>query len=297
MTVAASVIVPTCNRAADLRHCLDALSEQSLSPEQFEVLVIDDGSIDDTAKVVEAFRGNARLDVRYHFQPNRGPAAARNRGIGQARGELIAFTDDDCRPDPEWLTDLLAALPADPLCAGVGGKTIRLRESMTGRYIDAIGMMRPRIKHGQVLWLVTANALYRRSCLEKIGGFDEQFAGPGGEDVDLSAQLRGLGYYFTTTERALVRHNHRDTLRGLFATFVRYGQGEKQQVKLGRKCGLCHRLLAAYLVCCLGHFAIEGFRLAIGPGFQLRDRMGFPWLRLLSNAGIFVGYALQGRSG
>ncbi len=297
MTVAASVIIPTCNRAADLHHCLHALAEQSLSPAQFEVLVIDDGSSDDTAKVVETFRGNSHLDVRYHYQPNRGPAAARNRGIGLARGDLVAFTDDDCRPDPEWLADLLAALPSDSRCAGVGGRTIRLRESMTARYMDAIGMMNPRIKGDQVLWLVTANALYRRSCLEEIGGFDERFPRPGGEDVDLSARLRSHGYYFTTTVRALLRHNHRDTLRGLFATFVCYGQGEAQQVKLGRKNGPCHRLLAAFLVCCLGHFAVEAFKLALGPRFRLRDRLGFPLLRFLSNAGIFVGYALQGRSG
>ena len=95
-----SVVIPTYNRAPELETCLTALAAQTLSPDQFEVLVIDDGSSDSTSSLLETLSSGNPMDLRYFVQPNEGPAAARNAGIEQAKGEWIAFTDDDCIPDP-----------------------------------------------------------------------------------------------------------------------------------------------------------------------------------------------------
>jgi len=293
VSISVSVIIPTYNRAADLRHCLEALAAQTLSPDRYEVLVIDDGSSDETPAVVAEAQLTACHDLRSFVQPNRGPGAARNQGIRHASGEVIAFTDDDCRPDRDWLEALLTALPADPRIAGIGGRTVRLRDTLVSRYIDAIGMLHHPRKQGSVLWLVTANALYRRSSLSEVGGFEEQFGWPGGEDVELSARIRAKEYSLTTTEKAIVHHNHRDSLRGLYRTCVRYGRGEAIQVKLGRKSGFYHRWLAIFLVCVIGHFVLEATKLLIRPDLRLVDRLAFPWLRLMCNVGIFVGYASE----
>ncbi len=291
MTVVVSVVVPTHNRAHELRECLLGLAAQSLSAEQFEVIVVDDGSSDDTLQVVESVRCNSSVKLRYVFQSILGPSAARNLGIEMAQAELIAFTDDDCRANPCWLERLLHALPEDPKVAGVGGETIRVRENVIGRYIDAIGTLSHGVKDGIVIYLVTAKALFRRSCLQSIGGFERRIDWPGGEDVDLSFRLLEQGYRLEVTNRAVIRHKHRDTLGGLYRTFVRYGRGEAQQVLLGRRGGFFHSFTFIFVFCCLGHFVVESVKLVFRPGILLGDRLRFPFLRLVTNLGIAMGYA------
>jgi len=295
MPIEVSVIVPTYDRPQDLEACLNSLALQSLGRDRFEVLVVDDGSPPSTAEVVQAARERTDLNLRYFRQANRGPAAARNLGVDQAATDLVAFTDDDCRPDVSWLAELLRALPDDGNCAGVGGETVRLRDTLTGRYIDEIGMLRPHIRGGPGDYLVTANALFRRGCLKAVGGFEPEFRWAGGEDVELSARLRSHGYRLIATRTALVRHNHRDRVNELYATFVRYGRGEAEQANLGRKRRFYHRWVGFYFLGCAGHWVLESARLCARPGLRFRDRLAFPWLRLISNAGIFTGYASHRR--
>lgn len=110
-----SVVIPTYNRAATLRQTLTALMAQDYP--DYEIIVVDDGSTDDTrAMIAREFP-----QVRYIYQQNRGPAAARNRGIAHARGEIIAFTDDDCVPPRDWLARLADGYARYPDVVGVGG--------------------------------------------------------------------------------------------------------------------------------------------------------------------------------
>jgi len=99
-----SVIVPTYERAGQLSVCLHALACQSYPRDHFEVLVVNDGSEAPPEAVVDCFRD--KIDVTLLTQPHAGPAAARNNGAERARGEFLAFTDDDCRPAPNWLKAL-----------------------------------------------------------------------------------------------------------------------------------------------------------------------------------------------
>ena len=111
MTCEASVVVPTFNRRRTLAEVLAALdAQQSVAP--FEIVVVDDGSTDGTAEWLEQ-RGQTR-PVRWLRQQNQGPAAARNRGVAMASGEVIAFLGDDTIPEPDWLAAHLARHRARP---------------------------------------------------------------------------------------------------------------------------------------------------------------------------------------
>ena len=100
-----SVIVPVRNGEKVIHGCLDALSAQDLPASDYEVIIVDDGSTDDTAEVVRRYPG-----VRLIQQPPAGPATARNRGIAATQGDIILFTDADCRPKPDWARRLVTAL-------------------------------------------------------------------------------------------------------------------------------------------------------------------------------------------
>ena len=117
---AVSVIIPAFNRKDELQELLAALAQQTLAPEQFEIIVVDDGSTDDTLFYLKSLVDSGRENLIFHYQKNQGPGAARNRGMAMARGDVFAFTDTDCRPRPDWLEELLKPF-ADRHVGAVGG--------------------------------------------------------------------------------------------------------------------------------------------------------------------------------
>jgi glycosyltransferase involved in cell wall biosynthesis len=194
---AISVVVPTRDRAGRLEALLDALGRQTLQADRFEVVVVDDLSSDSTPAVL------AGAGERVHAVRGRGagPAAARNDGWRQARGEIVAFTDDDCEPDPGWLEALLAAL-GDGENAFAQGPTRpieRERHLLEGfartKEIEALGP-----------WFQTCNMAYPRSLLERLGGFDESFRRPFGEDADLAWRAIEAGAEPRFASDAVVHH-------------------------------------------------------------------------------------------
>jgi glycosyltransferase involved in cell wall biosynthesis len=229
-----SVVVPTHNRKNDLENCLDALLRQTYPAEQFEILIADDGSSDGTEQLVEEFRSRTGPSIRWLGQPRKGPSAARNLGIRNARGEWVAMTDDDCHPEPDWLEFLCDAMEAHPEWAGCGGKIIRRNDSSISRFIDDCGAMDHPTNDGAIAYLVTANAIYRKAVLDEVGGFEEAIDWPGGEDPDLSYRIRQKGYQLGVEPRSVVRHKHRDTLVGLYRMLRNYGRGNAARYKLGR---------------------------------------------------------------
>jgi len=203
-----SVIIPARNRAADLHRCLQAIRAQEYPAPQFEVLVCDDGSGEDLRQEVESMK-IAGLDVLYVRQPPKGPAAARNLGIRNARGSVIAMTDSDTIPDPMWLKSLWEALESDPQAVGVEGKVCANNDGEFG----PLGEGPTNLAGGVYL---TCNCAYWRDALLRVGGFDETFPYPAYEDTELAARLLDLGRIVWQPQALVTHPQRRLTLRGVF---------------------------------------------------------------------------------
>lgn len=218
-----SVVIPTYNRAALLERVLAALDVQEGLVDEVEVIVVDDGSSDDTAAVVAAHPG-----VVYLHQANAGPAAARNRGWSKASGRLIAFTDDDTVPDRRWLADLGEAFAADPTLGAVGGTVRPLHLSFLTRFVQAEQQASHGVgPQGEIKYLVTANGAYRRDVLEALGGFDETFPAASGEDTDLTIRAQAAGHRLALVDGAVVLHDHPRRLRPILRTYRKHGRSRR----------------------------------------------------------------------
>lgn len=203
MIVQVSVVVPTYQRPHLLERCLTALLNQDLHPAEYEVIVADDAADPQTEALVRrlaATGGDGRPRPYVCYLPvvdTEGPAAARNAGWRAASGRVIAFTDDDCVPEPTWLRAGLAAL-ADGV-AGVSGRVmVPLPDRPTDYELSASGLARSRF--------VTANCFYTRDALSSVGGFDERFEVAWREDTDLYFRLLKAGCELVDAPEATVVH-------------------------------------------------------------------------------------------
>lgn len=194
-----SVVIPTFRRDRFLKRCLDALLAQTLDPRVYEVIVVDDDASRKTEAVVRTLAAeNPMPHLRYLCTRGRqGPAAARNKGWGAAAGKVIAFTDDDCIPEPDWLEQGQAALAEG--IAGVSGKIIVPR---SGRPTD-YELNTSFLEYAE---FATANCFYRKSALEEAGGFDERFTRAWREDADLFFTLLKQKQKLVFSSSAVVVH-------------------------------------------------------------------------------------------
>ena len=202
-SVSISVIVPAYNAAATIAECMAALSNQSLPQSEYEVIVVDDGSTDNTADIA------ARYGARVLRQANSGPAVARNKGIAEARGAVILFTDADCAPAPEWIQEMVAPLD-DPQIEGCKGVYRTRQENLTARFIQVEYEDRydHTARHKYVDFIDTYAAGYRRDILVASGGFNTSFPLASVEDQELSFRLAGTGHKMVFNPRAEVYHRH-----------------------------------------------------------------------------------------
>jgi glycosyltransferase involved in cell wall biosynthesis len=196
-----SVVVPTCKRPDLLDRCLAALVAQECDPFSYEVIVADDAACEGTRRQVEAWAmraGTTGPAVCYlSVFCTRGPAAARNAGWRAARGEIIAFTDDDCVPEPGWLVAGLRAMR--PGVAGAAGRiVVPVPEQPTDYELDAARL--------ETAEFATANCFYRREALAAAGGFDERFRAAWREDSDLYFTLLERGERLVRAPEAVVVH-------------------------------------------------------------------------------------------
>jgi glycosyltransferase involved in cell wall biosynthesis len=229
-----TVAVCTRDRPEDLQRCLDALIR--LPDNGQELLIVDNcPTTDKTFHLVKNYRG-----IRYIHEDRPGLNVARNRALREARGDIVAFCDDDAIPDPEWLHNLLRNF-IDPLVLCVTGLTMPLeleteaqewfeRYSTFGRGFRHIVFTRSSINPlaaGKVG--AGANMAFRKNILELVGPFDEALDGGtptrSGGDTEMFSRILSLGYHIAYDPEALNRHRHRRTWEDLRDTLYGYGVG------------------------------------------------------------------------
>ncbi len=220
-----TIVIPTFARPLQLRACLASLAEQTLS-DPWEVVVVDDGSPQSLEGVALEWMG--RLDLRVIRQANAGPAAARNRGVQEARGIWIAFTDDDCRPEPQWLDTLVRSARERP-GALVGGTTLNGLDSelfaSTSQLIVDLVYTHFNADLDNSYFLASNNMLCARECFLSLGGFDSSFPRAGAEDRDFCDRWRIAGWPLIWRPEARVQHRHYQFLGTFIDLHVRYGRG------------------------------------------------------------------------
>jgi hypothetical protein len=214
-----SVIVCTFNGGRTLRECLSGLAH--LSYPRYEVIVVDDGSTDDSAVIARQF------DVRLIRTRNRGLSAARNSGMENARGEIVAYIDDDAWPDQHWL-DYLVQSFAISKHVGVGGPNIPPGDD--GRIAACVarapgGPTHVLIDDQTAEHIPGCNMAFRIEALRAVGGFDERFR-VAGDDVDVCWKLQQQGWTLGFSPSAVVWHRRRGSVAAYLRQQVNYGKAE-----------------------------------------------------------------------
>lgn len=221
-----SVVIPTFARPGQLRECLDALTRQEMPTDTFEVVVVDDGGPEPLDTVVAEFA--SQLRVRLVRQDNAGPSAARNRGAREAAAPLVAFTDDDCRPRPEWLGRLVAGERERP-GALVGGSTVNgLPDDVfatTSQLIIDLVYEHFNGDPDNAYFFASNNMLCRRDRFLELGGFDTAYSWAGAEDRDFCDRWRAAGLRLACRADAVIEHRHAQSLRKFCDVHYRYGRG------------------------------------------------------------------------
>lgn len=203
-----SVIVPAYNAGKTIERCLDGIFRQDCTA-PYEVIVVDDGSRDGTGELIK------KSPAAYIRQENSGPAAARNRGAGEARGKIILFTDSDCVPDTDWITEMLKPFN-DPLVAAVKGAYRTEQAGLIARFaqIEFEERFEMLKKSPSIDMVDTYSAAFRKEVFARAGGFDTGFPVANNEDTELSYRLSKSGHRMVFNPKAVVRHlNHPDSVR------------------------------------------------------------------------------------
>jgi glycosyltransferase involved in cell wall biosynthesis len=216
-----SVVVPTYRRPEGLADCLRSLDKLDYPRDRFEVVVVDDGS------GAPPDPGRVSIDVTVIAQPHAGPATARNTGAARARGDYLAFTDDDCQAEPDWLRELAEGLDGTPDLA-VGGRTVNaLGENP---YASATQLLVDYLSEwtrasGRAAFFASNNLAVPTEPFRARGGFDTGFPLAAGEDREFCDRWVRLGGRLSYAPRAVIRHGHHLTLPGYWRQHVNYGRG------------------------------------------------------------------------
>lgn len=196
-----SIVIPAYNAGNTISKAIKASLEQTYPSDKIEVIVVDDGSADNTADIVKTF------PVQYIYQNNAGPAKARNTGWKASKGEIIFFTDSDCVPEKECIEKLVTQFTDDCIAAAGGTYGIVNPESLIAQCIHYEIQYRHSTLPDYVNYLGSFNLAVRRSALQAMDGFDETFLIACAEDADLSYRLTANGYKLKFNKNSIAGHH------------------------------------------------------------------------------------------
>lgn len=221
-----SVIICTYGGSRNLRQCLQSV--ENLRYEDYEIILVNDGSDTEVSEIAYGFP-----KVRLIETEHAGLSAARNRGAAESTGEILAYTDDDCEVDPDWLTWLVSELrDGGEEIAAVGGPNVPpVPESFWQACVEASpgGPAHVLISDREAEHIPGCNLAVRRAAFDAIGGFDERFW-TAGDDVDFCWRLRAFGFRIGFHPAAMVWHYRRFTIRAYLCQQIGYGKAEAQLV-------------------------------------------------------------------
>ncbi len=213
-----SIIIPAYNAENTIEDALKAVVRQSYK-EKYEIIVVDDGSTDNTAHIVEKYPG-----VKLVHQENKGPATARNLGFKKSQGDFILFTDADCMPHKDWIKNALRHFTDKKIGVVDGSYKIGNESSLLARCIHKEILYR----HIYLMPLFpkcfgSYNFCVRRNIFEEVKGFDEVYCSASGEDNDLSYKILNAGYKIYFAPEVLVQHRHTQELKKYLFEQYRHG--------------------------------------------------------------------------
>ena len=232
---AVSVIIPAYNEEDTIGECLTSLKNLDYPSEKLEIIIINDGSNDDTKNVFTAF--NQKLHFVLLETDGVGPSKARNMGLDYASGEYAAFIDADCAVDKDWLNELLKGFISEDV-AGVGGSQISPVdatefEKKVHVFLSSMHFVSEYMKEADSIKIVqhvaSCNAIYKTNVIKEVSGFDEQLWP--GEDVDLDYRITHRGYKIAYNPKAKVMHHRPNNLNGFYNMMKRYGGAQAYLIK------------------------------------------------------------------
>lgn len=230
-----TIIIPTYNRKTTLVKCLRALFNQTLSEKKYEIIVVDDGSLDSTAKAVKSLQINSPCQIRYFKQENKGPAAARNLGIKNAQGRILLFFGDDIIATPnliehhyqwhkQYPEDYAAVLGYVTWSPGIH-VTPFMHWLEDGGPQFAYGNFKGQVEVDISDYFYTANVSLKKAfLLENNCFFDERFPHAAVEDMDLGMRLKQLGMMLKYNKDALGYHHHYTSLGAACKRMIKVGE-------------------------------------------------------------------------
>jgi len=203
-----SIIVPTYNNQNTIRECVVALKNQTILSDLYEIIVVNDGSTDNTLNIL-----NTISDITIITIENSGPAVARNIGVKYAKGNIVVFTDADCIPEVDWLQQMVTFFNTEDIVA-VKGVYKSTQSELVARFVQKEYEFKyERMKKQKYIDFVdTYSAAYRKDIFLANKGFDENFRKPSVEDQELSFRLARKGYHMIFQPNAKVFHFHDRTL-------------------------------------------------------------------------------------
>ncbi|WP_319419443.1 glycosyltransferase [Pleurocapsa sp. FMAR1] len=220
-----SIIIPTYNRPERLASCLQAIALLDYPRDRFEVIVVDDGSKTPLDSIVAPLQN--KINIKLLRQENAGPAAARNKGAEVATGEFLAFTDDDCQPTPDWLTQFATGFNNNR-GAMIGGKTINALDknpfsAASQKLIDYLYEYYNPAK-GKDAFFASNNIAMPAANFKALNGFDVSFPLAAAEDRDFCDRWN-LSYPMLYVSQAQVNHYHKLSLTTFWKQHFGYGRG------------------------------------------------------------------------
>ncbi|MGK2862408.1 MAG: glycosyltransferase, partial [Chitinophagaceae bacterium] len=239
-----SVIICTYNRDKFIGEALNCLSLQTLSPDLFEIIIVDNNSTDNTAAITRDFiSSHPLLNIRYVHEPNKGLSFARNRGIAEAGSDIICYIDDDAEATTGFLESIVQFMNADITIAGIGGKVIpKYSESeepkWMSKYLNGfVGLLNygdePKRFDSTMKYPAGCNMTYTKDILIKAGGFNNQLTFRS-DDKYIFHQVKKLSEEIYYLPQALLYHNidqERLTFTNFKKLFLKSGNEEKIRMR------------------------------------------------------------------